>query len=289
MCYLKTWNSTLKSFTQLKLIASPDKYFRFLWNNAYGFLGTNYCIPELPPMVPLQLSLPPWLKPLVTPLPTWDDECDSFYSAFVRDNTNEEIHSRSEILINHLDQKRKDRWNEVVAGTDFTHSSRKAWNAFNRQIGRSVRMKHCPVTTNSIAYRLLKSGRFTGTNKNHTLNVKRSCTALCNAAGVVGHLMTPFSDLELSNAIKDLKTGKAQRPDNIPADFLKQSGQKCRFWLRDFFSTCLSHLSIPKIWRKATVIALPKVPTSRKSKALFLLLGYCTDTGDQWLQWQLII
>jgi len=49
-----------------------------------------------------------------------------------------------------------------------------------------------------------------------------------------------------------------QGPDNIPPEFLKHSGPKCRFWLRDFFSTCLSHLSIPKIWRKPTVMALPK-------------------------------
>ena len=33
-----------------------------------GFLGTNYCIPKRWSMGPLQLSLPPWLKPLVTPL-----------------------------------------------------------------------------------------------------------------------------------------------------------------------------------------------------------------------------
>ena len=182
-----------------------------------------------------------------TYIPTWNDECDSLYSAFVQANTNEEIHSRSEILIDHLDKQRRDRWNEVVAGIDFTHSSRKAWNTFNHLTGRSVKMKRCPVMANSIAHRLLESGRFTGTNKNHTLNVKRSCIAFWNAGGVNGHLMTPFSDLELSNVIKDFKTGKAQEPDNIPSEFLKQSGPKCRSWFRGLFSTCLSHLSILKI------------------------------------------
>jgi len=70
--------------------------------------------------------------------------------------------------------------------------------------------------------------------------------------------MTLFSDLDLSNAVKDLKTTETQGTDNIPTEFVKQSGPKCRSWLRDFFSACLTHLSIPKIWRKATVIALPK-------------------------------
>jgi len=50
---------TLKSFTQLKLITSLDKYFLFLWNNVYQFLETNYCIPKPWPMGPFQLSVPP--------------------------------------------------------------------------------------------------------------------------------------------------------------------------------------------------------------------------------------
>jgi len=37
ICYMKTWNSTLKSFTQLKLIKSPDNYFLLLWNNVCEF------------------------------------------------------------------------------------------------------------------------------------------------------------------------------------------------------------------------------------------------------------
>jgi len=43
---MKTWNSTLKPLTQLKLIKSHDNYFLLLWNNVYEFLGTNYCIPK---------------------------------------------------------------------------------------------------------------------------------------------------------------------------------------------------------------------------------------------------
>jgi len=55
--------STLKSFTQLKQITSL-----FSWNNLYEVLGTKYCISTRLSMGPLQLSLPPWLEPLVTPL-----------------------------------------------------------------------------------------------------------------------------------------------------------------------------------------------------------------------------
>jgi len=70
ICYMKTWNSILKSFTQPKLMTSPDICFLFLWNNVYESLGTNYCIPKRWLMGPLQLSLRHRLKPLVTPLNT---------------------------------------------------------------------------------------------------------------------------------------------------------------------------------------------------------------------------
>ena len=35
-------------------------------------------------------------------------------------------------------------------------------------------------------------------------------------------------------------------------------GQRCQNWLKEFYSSCLNKLTIPKIWRRATIIALPK-------------------------------
>jgi len=94
---------------------------------------------------------------------------------------------------------------------------------------------------NSIAHRLLESERFTDADINHTLNVKRSYTAILNAARVDGHLLISFSDMELCNAIKDLKTRK--RMDLIiPQVNSLKSEPKCRFWPRDSCFTCLSHL-----------------------------------------------
>jgi len=37
--------------------------------------------------------------------------------------------------------------------------------------------------------------------------------------------MTPASDMERSNAIKDIKTGKAQTPDGIHLDALNKADQ----------------------------------------------------------------
>ena len=59
-------------------------------------------------------------------------------------------------------------------------------------------------------------------------------------------------------AVRQLKSGKAQGPDNIPPEFLIHCGPRCLEWLRGFYSNCLSNMTVPKIWRKATIIAIPK-------------------------------
>ena len=89
-------------------------------------------------------------------------------------------------------------------------------------------------------------------------SLKQETTKLWQAPRVDGHLSQPLSSDELASAIKQLKSGKVQGPDNIPPEFLLHCGPKCLDWLQAFYSSCLLRQSIPKICRKATVIALPK-------------------------------
>ena len=74
-----------------------------------------------------------------------------------------------------------------------------------------------------------------------------------------GHLTTPFTTLA---TIKLLKDGKAQGPENIPSEFMMHCGKKCLEWVRKFYSFCLEHIVISKIWRRATIVAIlkPKKP-----------------------------
>ena len=161
------------------------------------------------------------------------------------------------VLTSCLDRKRRERWIESVEGIDFTHSSRKAWKTFNRRTGRYESPRQCPITANAIAHQLLANGRYAGASKAHSLNVKQQCSALWKSPGVEGHLASPFTSEELAHAIKLLKCGKAQGPDNIPLEFLKHLGRNCLSWLREFYSSCLNRVATPKIWRKATVTAVP--------------------------------
>ena len=150
------------------------------------------------------------------------------------------------------------QWEETVKGIDFTHSSRKAWTIFNRLTGCKSNPKQCPITANSIAKQLLASGRFKGADKQHDLSVKRQCSMICGVPGVGGHLTTPFITSELTATIKLLQGGKAQSPNNIPPEFIMHCCKKCSEWECKFYSFCLEHTIIPKIWCRATVVAILK-------------------------------
>ena len=67
-----------------------------------------------------------------------------------------------------------------------------------------------------------------------------------------------FSQREFTAALQHLKPGKALGPDSICPELILHAGAALKSWLHDFLSSCLSRLKIPKIWRRALVIAIPK-------------------------------
>ena len=67
-----------------------------------------------------------------------------------------------------------------------------------------------------------------------------------------------FSQREFTAALQHLKPGKAPGPDSIFPELILYAGAALKSWLRDFLSSCLRRLKIPKIWRRALVVAIPK-------------------------------
>ena len=128
----------------------------------------------------------------------------------------------------------------------------------NHLTGCNSDPKQCPITANFIAKQLLANGRFRGADKRHDLSVKRQCSVMWEVPGVGSYLTTPFTTSKLIATIKLRKGGKAQGPDNIPLGFMLHCGKKCLKWVRKFYSFCLEHTVIPKIWRIPTVVAILK-------------------------------
>ena len=67
-----------------------------------------------------------------------------------------------------------------------------------------------------------------------------------------------FSPEEFSRSLKMLKTGKAPGPDSICLELIAHADTALKFWLNNFLSFCMRQLKIPKLWRKALVVAIPK-------------------------------
>ena len=67
-----------------------------------------------------------------------------------------------------------------------------------------------------------------------------------------------FSQREFTAALQHLKPGKAPGLDSICPELILHAGAALKSWLRDFLTSCLCRLKIPKIWRRALVVAIPK-------------------------------
>ena len=78
---------------------------------------------------------------------------------------------------------------------------------------------------------------------------------------------TPASPVNISESytfwefpatFKNLKPGKAPDPDSIFPELIAHVGAALKPWLCGFLSSCLCHLKIPKVWRRALIVAIPK-------------------------------
>ena len=67
-----------------------------------------------------------------------------------------------------------------------------------------------------------------------------------------------FSQREFAAALQHLKPAKVPRPDSICSELILHAGDALKSWLRDFLSSCLRQLKIPKIWRRALVVTIPR-------------------------------
>ena len=116
----------------------------------------------------------------------------------------------------------------------------------------------CPVSANAIASQLLQNGRFTNPDRDFSRQVGREVPELWKVDSRDVNMSTPFTTGELVEALKSMKAGKAPGPDDIHPEFLLHAGDDATKWLCQCMSTCLERCGIPRIWRKTTVITIPK-------------------------------
>ena len=67
-----------------------------------------------------------------------------------------------------------------------------------------------------------------------------------------------FRPEEFAAALRRLKPGKSPGLDSIFLEFILHAEPALKSWFCDFLNSCMRQLKIPKIWRRALVVAIPK-------------------------------
>ena len=159
-----------------------------------------------------------------------------------------------------LDRKQRNSWSEAVRSIDFSHSSQKAWSILNNLTGRSQQSPHhCPISADAIASQLVRNGKYKVVDRKSSRLVFQEVSDLWRATTPdTVNISDKFSQREFAVALQHLKPGKALGPDSICPELILHAGAALKSWLHDFLSSCLRRLKIPKIWRRALVVVIPK-------------------------------
>ena len=193
-------------------------------------------------------------------IPFWDAECKSFNKIFLQTPQGDDSSLAATALLAKLDRKRRDRWSKAVRSIDFSHSSRKAWSILNNLTGRSRHSpRHRLVSANAIASQLVRNGKYEAVDRKSSRLVFEKVSDLWRTTTPDAvNISDDFSQREFAAALQHLKLGKAPGPDSICPELILHAGAALKSWLSDFLTSCLHRLKIPKIWRRALVVAIPK-------------------------------
>ena len=84
-----------------------------------------------------------------------------------------------------------------------------------------------------------------------------------------------FSVEDLKSALQHLKPRKAAGPDPIGSELILHAGSEIQCWLCKFLFSCLRNLKIPKIRRRAFVVAILKPNQTPGDPKSYQLTLYC--------------
>lgn len=187
-------------------------------------------------------------------IPGWTNESTQLYEQYKNNNDNDV----ADELIHSLDSGRREKWKKTVENMNFTHSSRKAWSVIRKLGTAAFPNKIDPgINPNLIATRIIQLSKVPVENaikRDLRKKLKRRKNQ-CRAATEYSH---DFSVLEVTDALKSLKSGKAAGFDGMYNEFLLNAGPRTRLWLSKFFSKMLSTGNIPSLFQKSKVIAILK-------------------------------
>ena len=142
----------------------------------------------------------------------------------------------------------------------MSYSSRKARSILNNLTGRSRHSPHhCLVSANTIASQLVRNRRYEGVDCASCRLIYQEASDLWRTTTLsLVNISGNFISREFTAVTQHLKPGKASSHDSICRELILHAAAALKTCLCSFLSSCLRRLKIPKIWRRALVVAIPK-------------------------------
>jgi len=146
----------------------------------------------------------------------------------------------------------------LTENIDFTNSARKSWS-FLRKMGTSnvIKNSNNQITANQVASRLIQLTK-APMDQISLKEMKRNLKHTINNLPLDSPLSDAFTMEELDAAIKTMKIGKAAGIDGFYMEFIKNLKIKARSWLLKFYDLILKNGQLPKIFKRAKIIAIVK-------------------------------
>lgn len=186
-------------------------------------------------------------------LPGWSEVSEERYEKYKTPTQ-----QNDKALLKSLDDSRRQRWIETVENLDMKHSSRKAWALLKRLEGNSKpKETDNKVSAQSIASVLLENSKG-DVNKTHKRRVKKELYNFKRQASPLPSITLPFQAVEIVEAIKELKKGKAAGKDGIYPEFLHHLGPKAIVWVANVLFQIFCSGKPPKTWKESIVVAVLK-------------------------------
>ena len=118
--------------------------------------------------------------------------------------------------------------------------------------------KVCPISPDDIGRQVVRNDltEFKDRTFERQIIKELKTLRLCNTDNP--DLNKQFTIEEVKDGLNQLKLGKSPGPDGIHYEFLVNLGENVIILLTLIINTCFHNNRIPKMWRRASVIALLK-------------------------------
>ena len=167
-----------------------------------------------------------------------------------------------------------EEFNEELEKTDYQENSSKFVNLVRRLSGRRVhRPPNQPISfsgkTKTKRAAIVKNWnkQFSSIGPHSHLRVTRRVLRKIRKKKLVSDFK-PFSEEDTLNAIGRAKASTAAGPDEITMVHLKHFGPLAIRFLTHLFNLSVARSEIPSIWKKATIIPVPKKTRPTELKRL---------------------